>query len=124
MGEKDFELGAGTLYFKDMEMDVGYAEMTGIEVVEEVDTPQILSIDLSGEASFTTKCVFNKWALYKLFGMYDMVINCCPNRRVVHLVKYGKNDRVKHKNFKRAVRIIDKELKNGRLYFHSARGRS
>lgn len=115
MGEKDFELGAGTLYFKDMEMDVGYAEMTGIGVVEEVNTPKILSVDLSGELSFTTKCTFNKWTLYKLTGIYKAVIDGCPNRRVAHLIKYGKNDRVRHKNFNRAVKIINESCLKSHL---------
>lgn len=106
MGEKNFELGAGTLYFNGMEVDVdsGEAEMT---FTEESDDIPVKPMSMTGELSFTTKCTFNKWTLYKLTGIYKAVINGCPNRRVAHLIKYGKNDRVKHKNFNRAVKIIN-----------------
>lgn len=46
---------------------------------------------------------------YKLIGLYDWVINNCPNRRVSHLIKHGKTRRVRNKNFKIALKLCGKE---------------
>jgi hypothetical protein len=59
------------------------------------------------------ECVFNtdQLALYKFIGVYNWVTDYCPNRRVVHLIKYGKTKRVREKNFTRACKILEKELR-------------
>lgn len=44
------------------------------------------------------------WAL--LTGLWQWAYENCPNRRIKHLMKHGKNDRVKYKNFRRALREI------------------
>lgn len=56
--------------------------------------------------SFNLK--FNKYIFYKLIGLWDWAIESCPNKRVAHLIKNGKNEKVKNKNFNRAIRIIGK----------------
>lgn len=45
----------------------------------------------------------------KLTGIYDYVLEICSNKKVVHLAKYAKKDRVRTKNFNRAMKIIAKE---------------
>ena len=45
----------------------------------------------------------------KLTGIYDYVLEMCSNKKVVHLAKYAKKDRVRTKNFNRAMKIIAKE---------------
>lgn len=65
---------------------------------------------LNDELSFTATLYVNKIDLWKLLGIYSWVIDNCHNRRVVHLIKHGKNDKIRKKNFNRAVRIIRKEL--------------
>lgn len=61
--------------------------------------------------SFTvTTLKVNKLDLWKLLGIYSWVIDNCHNRRVVHLIKHGKNNKVCKKNFNRALKIIAKEL--------------
>lgn len=40
--------------------------------------------------------------------VWDWVLEKCPNRRVKHLMTYGKNERIRRKNFKHAVRLISK----------------
>ena len=45
----------------------------------------------------------------KLTGIYDYVLEMCSNKKVVHLAKYAKKDRVRTKNFNRAIKIIAKE---------------
>lgn len=65
-------------------------------------------MDNFNEATLTCTIKFNWNTLYKLTGFYDWVVNNCPNRRVAHLVKYGKNTRIKKKNFFRAIKEIFK----------------
>lgn len=38
--------------------------------------------------------------------IYDTTYRTCPNRRVAHLMKYGKKARVRNKNFIRANKIL------------------
>lgn len=42
----------------------------------------------------------------KITGSWQVAMRFCPNKRIVHLMKHGKNDRVKLKNYKRAWREI------------------
>lgn len=56
--------------------------------------------------SFTATVKVNKFDLWKLLGIYSWVIDNCHNRRVVHLIKHGKNHKVCKKNFNRALKII------------------
>lgn len=48
--------------------------------------------------------------MLKISGALDWLIEYCPNRRVTHLMKYGKNDNVRYKNARRAVKLIAKEV--------------
>ena len=43
-------------------------------------------------------------------GALDWITEYCPNRLVTHLIKYGKNDNVRHKNIRRAIKLIAKEV--------------
>ena len=52
----------------------------------------------------------DRMLFYKVIGLYNWVINYCPNRKIVHLIRHGKNKRIRNKNFKRALRIIGKEI--------------
>lgn len=61
-------------------------------------------------SSFTATIKVNKFDLWKLLGVYDWVIDNCHNKRVVHLVKHGKNIKVRKKNFNRSLKIIAEEL--------------
>jgi hypothetical protein len=49
-----------------------------------------------------------------LMGIDRELENSCPNRRVVHLWKHGKNARIRKKNYKRMIKYAErsKERKN------------
>ena len=49
---------------------------------------------------------WNKYLLYKIMGLWNWVADNCPNRRVAHLIKYGKTERVRNKNFRRGLHIL------------------
>ena len=69
-----------------------------------------LNNDCNDCLSFNATVKLNKVDLLKLLGIYDWVIDNCHNRRVVHLIKHGKNIKVRKKNFNRAFKIIEEEL--------------
>lgn len=64
----------------------------------------------NNKGSISLECKVNKMTLYKICGLYDFVIKHCPNRKVAHLIKYGKNERVRNKNFIRALTILNKMI--------------
>lgn len=76
-----------------LEDDVDECKKNAMKLVYE-------SIELTGTV------YLDPFLFYKLMGVYDWVLTYCPNKRVVHLVKYGKNDRVRFKNFWRAYMIL------------------
>lgn len=60
--------------------------------------------------TMTATFEINRMAFYKFIGLYDWAVENCPNKRVAHLMKHGKNNKVKMKNFRRSLRIIEKVL--------------
>lgn len=107
MGEK-LALDAGTLYFNGCEVkgipDFECTEERWDESFKECSTI------LSTSKALTFTCKVNYWTLIKLCGVWDWVMTYCPNKRVVHLAKYGRTTRVRHKNFRRACRLLEKEI--------------
>lgn len=105
-------LEEGTIY-------INGCETKGIETFEWTDDAN-LAIDYVKDncrwvrqpdtGEFTLTCKINKIVFLKLIGIWDWAIKYCPNRKVKHLIKFGKNNRVKLKNFYRAMRLIGKEL--------------
>jgi hypothetical protein len=54
--------------------------------------------------------VVNKIEVLEILGFWYPVFKACPDRRVAHLMMYGKNDRVKLKNYYHAIKLIGREL--------------
>lgn len=59
------------------------------------------------EASFEVACRMLKEALFYISGARDVVIKCCPNRKVVYLATHSKKRRTRKKNFHRAIKILE-----------------
>ena len=76
------------------------------ETIEEF-VRQNTVIKFSDCFTMTATCKINRMAFYKVIGLWDWAIVNCPNKRVVHLMKNGKNGKVKMKNFRRGLRIIE-----------------
>lgn len=64
----------------------------------------LMSVDTP--SSITMKMKVNKIASYKISGLWDWAIEYSPDRRMRHLIKYGKSKRVQLKNFKRTFKKI------------------
>lgn len=58
------------------------------------------------------KCILrlNKIELFQILGLWDTILEVCPDKRVKHLMRYGKNDRVKLKNYYHAIKLVGREL--------------
>lgn len=121
MGEDNIKLGPGTVYINGIEF-VGNVTSYSFddhmdECVEHIKENTRLVYNESGELTFKTKV--NKINMFKIMGLWDWIRENCPNRRIKHLIKYGKNKRVRLKNLKRAVHLIaemleeKKEIDNG-----------
>ncbi len=106
--ESGINLGAGTFYIDGKPLAGIESFECNIEEVYKEHRDEIFKI--CNADSFTVTVKMNVKALYKFIGLYDWVCNNCPNRKVAHLIKYGKTSRVQQKNFKRALRIIGKIL--------------
>ena len=59
------------------------------------------------EASFEATCRMLKEALLYISGARDVVVKCCPNRKVAYLATHSKKRRTRKKNIHRAIRILE-----------------
>ena len=71
----------------------------------------ISDINNAIEASFEVACRMLEEALFYISGARDVVIKCCPNRKVVYLATHSKKRRTRKKNIHRAIKILE-ELAN------------
>ena len=63
------------------------------------------------EASFEVVGRMFEEALFYISGARDVVVKCCPNRKVVYLATHSKKRRTRKKNIHRAIKILE-ELAN------------
>ena len=61
--------------------------------------------------TFECTVKIDRQLIMKILGAWDWVIDNCHDKRIAHLIKYGKNKKIRWKNFKRGIHIIAKELK-------------
>ena len=107
-------LGAGTLHITGPD---GATSLLGnvheSEVTYAEDIPEVISINSlqSLEASFELVTRVSEEIILAITGVTDVIIKCCPNRKVVHLVLYSRKKRTRKKNFHRAIKILE-ELAN------------
>ena len=59
------------------------------------------------EASFEATCRMFEEALLYISGARDVVIKCCPNRKVAYLATHSKKRRTRKKNIHRAIKILE-----------------
>lgn len=55
----------------------------------------------------TCSTKLSKDAIMILYGVREMVLTCCPNKRVAHLAYNGRTKRIRKKNFNRAIKILE-----------------
>ena len=77
--------------------------------IEYEDEINYISNDINNaiEASFEATCRMLKEALLYISGARDVIIKCCPNRKVVYLATHSKKRRTRKKNIHRAIKILE-----------------
>ena len=103
------ELGSGSLYIlNDAEAPKKLGEVKEIEVEEWADDASDFVVPVTGmEATYEACCKISKDIVLALLGIRDSVLDLCPNKKVIHLARHGRNKKIRKKNFHRAIRILE-----------------
>ena len=109
MGES--KLNSNQLYFTEPDGSLSLlGHVTYVECSAEDEDISVPVASLTNlEASFTAIVKASKEAMLAITGVYQAVINSCPNKRVAHLALHGKKARTRKKNRNRAFRILEEE---------------
>ena len=100
---------SGSLYIlNDAETPKKFGEVKDAEVEEWADDASDFVVPVTGmEATYETCCKISKDIVLALLGIRDSVLDLCPNKKVVHLARHGRNKKICKKNFHRAIRILE-----------------
>lgn len=102
----------GSIYTKNSDGD--WAELGPIsefEVETYTDDPinTIAIADTFNPPSNSFECIAkaSKEFILAVTGLRNSILECCPNKRVVHLALNGRTRRIRKKNFNRAIKILE-----------------
>lgn len=84
-----------------------YTEDTSLGIPDEDDISTTIKSFGALEVAFEMMSKEVNELLLAITGMYQAYINCCPDKRVVHLAVHGKTARIRKKNFNRAIKILE-----------------
>ena len=101
--------GSGSLYIlNDAETPKNFGEVKDAEVEDWADDVSDFVVPVTGmEATYEAWCKISKDFVLALLGIRDSVLDLCPNKKVVHLARHGRNKKICKKNFHRAIRILE-----------------
>ena len=106
--------GSGSIYIKNSDGD--WAELGPIsefEVETYTDDPIDVTIiaDTFNPPSNSFECIAkaSKEFILAVTGLRNSILECCPNKRVVHLALNGRTRRIRKKNFNRAIKILEED---------------
>lgn len=104
-----FGSGSGTLYILNEDDEPKkFGEVKDVEVEEWTDDVSDFVVPVTGmEATYEACCKISKDIVLALLGIRDSVLDLCPNKKVVHLARHGRNKKICKKNFHRAIRILE-----------------
>ena len=85
----------------------GRLDIDEINYISNDNNPVKFQINNTIEASFEATCRMFEEALLYISGVRDVVIKCCPNRKVVYLATHSKKRRTRKKNIHRAIKILE-----------------
>ena len=109
--------GPGAIYISNPDgTPIGHVDINDCSIECECeceDEFNYISNDINNtiEASFEVTCRMLEEALLYISGARDVVIKCCPNRKVAYLATHSKKRRTRKKNVHRAIKILE-ELAN------------
>lgn len=93
----------GTVYVYNQD---GTPTRCAVYISSDID-PVKFQINNTIEASFEVTCRMLEEALLYISGARDVVIKCCPNRKVAYLATHSKKRRTRKKNVHRAIKILE-----------------
>ena len=101
--------GSGSRYIlNDNEAPKKFGEVKDVETEEWADDASDFVVPVTGmEATYEACCKISKDIVLALLGIGDSVLYLCPNKKVVHLARHGRNKKIRKKNFHRAIRILE-----------------
>ena len=99
----------GTVYISKPDgTAIRFADLNECSIECENDiNPVKLQINNIIEASFEATCRMFEEALLYISGARDVVVKCCPNRKVAYLATHSKKRRTRKKNIHRAIKILE-----------------
>ena len=103
-------LNSGTLYIQNQDGsyehfgEVADTENTSSDIY---DTPEYVPFINQPEFAFEFVAKVQKDLWLKLLGIYDAIVNLCPNKKVVHLALNGRTHKIRKKNLHRAIKILE-----------------
>ena len=107
--------GPGTIYISNPDgTPIVHVDINNCSIeCEDEDEFNYISnaINSTIEASFEATCSKLKEALLYISGTRDVVVKCCPNRKVAYIATHSKKRRIRKKNIHRAIKILE-ELVN------------
>lgn len=62
---------------------------------------------INGDQEVEMRVRLSKEAILIFYGYYQIIMEWCPNNRVVHLAKHSKKKRIRTKNLNRAIKILE-----------------
>ena len=104
--------GPGAIYISNPDgTPIGRLDVNECSIeCEDEDEFNYISNDINNtiEASFEVACRMIEEALLYISGARDVVVKCCPNRKVAYLATRSKKRRTRKKNIHRAIKILEK----------------
>lgn len=103
------ELSSGTLYILNEDDEPKkFGEVKDVETEGWADDASEFVVPVTGmEATYEACCKIAKDIVLALLGIRGSVLDLCPNKKVVHLARHGRNKKIRKKNFHRAIRILE-----------------
>ena len=103
------ELASGSLYIlNENDEPKKFGEVKDVEVEERADDASDFVVPVTGmEATYEACCKISKDIVLALLGIRDSILDLCPNKKVIHLARHGRNKKIRKKNFHRAIRILE-----------------
>ena len=103
-------LGQGTLYISELD-----GSCTPLEDISEInscidredESQQVYVNKINPEKAFEFTTKVTKEAILAITGVRKIIIECCPNKRVVYLALHSRKKRTRQKNFHRAIKILE-----------------
>lgn len=104
--------GSGSIYTKNP--DDNWTKLGSINEIEvetyaddSINTTAIIDVFDTPSNYFECVAKASKEFILAVTGLRNSILECCPNKRVVHLALNGRTRRIRKKNFNRAIKILE-----------------